>query len=186
MCTPIGHGLAAWALTAKGSRSMRLRPIFWLPAMWALSVLPDFDFIPGLLKGHPNIYHHGWTHSIVFCFVMAGLAAAVLALAKAENAVKLGGLVFLALISHIVLDCFSRDQAPPYGLQVLWPFSRKYFLSPFTPFLDVNKGIDNGTFLLRLFTLHNVKTVFVEILILGPIPLWVWLRNKRKIGEDRA
>jgi inner membrane protein len=90
------------------------------------------------------------------------------------------------LISHLALDCFTHDQAPPYGLQVFWPFSDRYVLSPFTPFLDVNKGADNGTFLLRLFSLHNVKTVFVEILILGPVALWAGLRNRGKFGVDRG
>ena len=27
--------------------------------------LPDLDFIPGLLLGKLNAFHHGWTHSFV-------------------------------------------------------------------------------------------------------------------------
>jgi membrane-bound metal-dependent hydrolase YbcI (DUF457 family) len=186
MCSPVGHGLAVWAVFAKRSRSLHLKQILWIPAMWTLSVLPDFDFIPGIVTGHPNLYHHGSMHSITFCFGIAGLITAVLSVARKENALKIGGLVLVVLVSHLILDVFSKDQVQPYGLKAFWPFSNRYVISPITLFLDVDRGSDNRTFWLGLFTLHNAKTVLVELLILSPVSLWVWFRNRIRNGDSRS
>jgi inner membrane protein len=179
MCSPVGHGLAAVALSSRPSRALRFNPAVWLPAMGMLSVLPDLDFLPGLIVGHPNLYHHGWTHSLVFCAGAAAVIAVCLALSGKPYALKAGGVCLLVLISHLVLDCLSKDRMPPYGLKMFWPFSDRYVSSPITVFLDVNKGLDNGTFVLRLFTFHNVRTVLVETCILGPFAAWAWFSGRR-------
>jgi inner membrane protein len=186
MCSPVGHGLAGVALSWRRSRSLRFNPAVWLPSLWVLSVLPDLDFLPGLLIGHPNVYHHGWTHSIVFCAAAAALITAILALAGKPNVLMTGGVCFIVLLSHLALDCLSMDRLPPRGLQVFWPFSDRYVFSPVAIFLDVNKGLDNGTFLLRLATFHNVKTVLVEMVLLGPPAAWAWFGNRRRKGERAA
>ena len=183
MCSPVGHGLAAYAVSWRPSRAQRFNPAVWLPALWILSVLPDFDFLPGLLIGHPNLYHQGWTHSLAFCAGVAALIAAALALSGKPYAMKAGGLCLLVLISHLVLDCLSKDRMPPYGLQVFWPFSRRHVSSPVTFFLDVNKGLSNRTFLLRLFTVHNARTILVETCILGPLAAWTWFSDLRSRGK---
>ena len=183
MCSPVGHGLAATALSLRQSRALPFDPAVWLPALWILSVLPDFDFIPGLVVGHPNIYHHGWTHSITFCAGVAAVIAVSLALSGKRYALKAGGVCLLVLLSHLVLDCLSKDRMPPYGLQVLWPFSERYVTSPVTVFLDINKGLDNRTFVLRLFTFHNARTILVETCILGPLAAWTWYSSLRSGGR---
>jgi membrane-bound metal-dependent hydrolase YbcI (DUF457 family) len=183
MCSPVGHGLAAFTVSWRPSRALRFNAAVWLPALCILSVLPDIDFYPGLLIGHPNLYHHGWTHSLFFCGGVAGLIAAFLALARKPGALKAGGLCLLVLISHLVLDCLSKDRTPPYGLQVFWPFSERFVSSPVTLFPDVDKGPDNGTFLLRLFTLHNARTLLVETCILGPFAAWTWFRSRKTAGK---
>jgi inner membrane protein len=183
MCSPVGHGLAAYTLSWRQSRAMRFNPAVWLPAMWILSLLPDFDFIPGLIVGHPNLYHHGWTHSLVFCAGVAAVIAACLALSGKPYALKAGGVCLLVLISHLALDCLSKDRMPPYGLQVFWPFSDRYVISPVTVFLDVNKGLNNRTFAIRLFTLHNARTILVETCILGPLAAWTWFSSRRRGGK---
>jgi len=182
MCSPVGHGLAGIALSWRRSRVLHFNPAVWLPSLLGLSVLPDLDFLPGLLVGHPNVYHHGWTHSIVFCAAAAALITAVLSLAGKPGAVKTGAVCLLVLLSHLALDCVSMDRLPPRGLQVLWPFSDRYVISPVALFLDVNKGLDNGTFLLRLATFHNVKTVLVETALLGPLAAWAWFGNRGRKG----
>lgn len=180
MCTPLGHGLAGIALTGRRTRPPRFNPVIWIPAMWILSVLPDFDFIPGLLIGRPNVYHHGFMHSIVFCLAVAALITAGLAIAGKSRPAWTGGICLIVLLSHLALDCMSRDSLPPHGLQVFWPFSERYVMSPVAIFLDVNKGVDNGTFLLRLATFHNVKTMALEAALLGPPAAWAWFGNRRR------
>jgi len=186
MCSPVGHGLAGIALSWRPSRALHFNPRVWLPSLCVLSVLPDLDFLPGFFVGHPNVYHHGWTHSLVFCAVAAALIAAALALAGKSRALMTGGVCLLVLLSHLVLDCLSKDQMPPHGLQVFWPFSDRYVISPVAVFLDVNKGIDNGTFLLRLATFHNVKTVLVETALLGPPAAWAWFGNRKRKSAGAA
>ena len=64
MPLPIGHALAGIAF-------FQTRPgLFfknkWLDAVFFvfLANLPDADFLPGLLLGFPNLYHHGIFHSL--------------------------------------------------------------------------------------------------------------------------
>jgi len=186
MCTPVGHGLAGIALSWRGSRRLDFRPAVWMPALCVLSVLPDLDFLPGILIGRPNVFHHGWTHSIVFCLAAAALIAAGLSAAGKPRPAATAGLCLLVLLSHLALDCLSKDRLPPRGLQLFWPFSERYVMSPIAVFLDVNKGVDNGTFLLRLATFHNVKTMLLETVLLGPLAAWAWFGNRRRKREAAA
>ena len=64
MPSPIGHSLTGW-LTAAW-RDGSFKPVH--PGRFLLYVVvangPDLDFIPGLLTGAPNLYHHGRSHSL--------------------------------------------------------------------------------------------------------------------------
>ena len=81
--------------------------------------------------------------------------------------------IFAALgySSHILLDFFSVDTSPPYGIPMFWPFSSEYFVSSIDVFSDVRKSFSTATFFQSLLVSHNVWTVLKEILILGPLVL---------------
>ena len=64
MPLPIGHALAGIAMR-------QARPGLFFANRWAdafffifLANLPDADFLPGILLGCPNLYHHGIFHSL--------------------------------------------------------------------------------------------------------------------------
>ncbi len=93
-----------------------------------------------------------------------------------------GGSLYL---SHVVLDLLVNDPSPPLGVQLLWPFSGSYFISPITPFasfdyFDPAMGIAS-----TLFSVHNLTTTLREILLMAPLVGFAWWINKSWIGETR-
>jgi membrane-bound metal-dependent hydrolase YbcI (DUF457 family) len=136
--------------------------------MVAAANLPDVDIFLGYAAGNPNQYHHLWTHSLVFG-AAAGTAGAFL-LHRVLGMSRLGtGLLITGLVcSHLVLDLFTRDSGQPYGMQLFWPFSGKFIISPFSLFRDVSKSSDSRTFFRSLFTMYNLKTVIREVILTGP------------------
>jgi inner membrane protein len=177
MCSPVGHALAAWAVVRVAGRRPGAAPPaagartgFRLAAAAALSVAPDLDFLPGLLAGDANRFHHGPTHSLAFC-AAAALAAAGWARARGRNPLSAGVLALAVLGSHLALDFFSADRAAPYGMPLLWPLSGAHFLSPVTVFPDVVRSAAGGEFFGSLLTPHNYRTAAFEALCLGPVAL---------------
>jgi hypothetical protein len=55
----------------------------------------------------------------------------------------------------------------PYGEQLCWPFSSKYFISPVSIFMDVQKANTTAEFIPSLFSKHNFLMMFSEIGIFG-------------------
>jgi len=82
MPLPIGHALAGVVL-------QQVRPGFFFTNRWRdalffmlLANLPDADFLPGLLCGRPNLYHHGAFHSLGAALGVAALGAGFFCLKK--------------------------------------------------------------------------------------------------------
>ena len=77
MATPIGHSLFGGLLYLLGKKDTTQFP-------WALLIfcifcanVPDADFLPGILAGKPNLFHHGLSHSLSFGFIFMLLACAI-------------------------------------------------------------------------------------------------------------
>ena len=71
MPSPVGHSLMGYIIyrttaTAVVVQRMQLIVFYLLVANAA-----DLDFIPGLLVGMPNRYHHGISHSVGFAALIA-------------------------------------------------------------------------------------------------------------------
>ena len=77
-----------------------------------------------------------------------------------------------AYLTHVVLDMFSKDTAAPFGVELLWPFSDAFTISPVLFFDDIWRGT-----LDKLFGLHNWIAVAREVAIVGPIVLLFWWRR---------
>jgi membrane-bound metal-dependent hydrolase YbcI (DUF457 family) len=147
-----------------------------LISMIIFSNLPDVDYLFGTIKGNPNLYHHLWTHSIVF-----GIFVGFMYWFFKKSASYWAGLIVSCLMfSHILLDYFTLDTNPPFGIQLFWPISKTYFISPVSIFRDVSKASANKLFIQSLFCWHNLKTVLVELVLLGPIGLAFWIFQKMK------
>ncbi len=171
MPSPVAHSLAGIALaeTEDNALTRRSRTVFYALAVF-FALFPDLDFIPGYLKGNPNLYHHGISHSLGF-----GLAVAFLfgwTFSKYLGSYRKGMLfVFVLYLSHLFLDYLTVDTRLPIGEPLFWPVSRRYVISPLLIFSDVQKSSQSGTFLRSLFVRHNLLGMAQEFLILLPFAL---------------
>jgi membrane-bound metal-dependent hydrolase YbcI (DUF457 family) len=178
MPLPIGHSLAgiAW---------QRARPGFFFRSGWLdaiafilLSNLPDADFLPGILRGQPNLYHHGIFHSLGAALVVAAIGAALLYPRRRRFLFHAAG-IFLVFYSHLLLDFFSLDTVAPYGLPLLWPFSSRYFIAAKPFFINIVRSSESGDFFISLFNRHNLAAALREILVLGGLAAFMALLRWR-------
>jgi hypothetical protein len=73
------------------------------------------------------------------------------------------------------------DTSVPRGAPIFWPFWNRYFIFPFQLFSDVERAADSKTFFKSMLTIHNLRTVGIEIAILTPLTiLTVALSRHRK------
>jgi inner membrane protein len=170
MPLPIGHALA-------GTAFFQARPglIFkdrWLDALGFvfLANLPDADFLPGLLEGFPNRYHHGIFHSLGATFVVSA-AVGWIFLRKNKRPWRDSGLIFLIFYSHLLLDFFTRDFSAPYGLPLFWPLTNKYYIASHPIFINITRSAHSANFFSSLFSRHNLEAALLEILLLGGLVL---------------
>jgi membrane-bound metal-dependent hydrolase YbcI (DUF457 family) len=154
----------------------------WLALIVVAANGPDLDFLPGLLIGDVNRFHHGPSHSIA--------AALIAAVAAGWGAVLAGGrgartalVVLLAWSSHLLADYAAADPREPRGVPLLWPFSDAPYIAPvtlFMPFDHGSPGDDLGKALAIVFSLHNVYAIVVELALTAPLAAaGLWLGRQR-------
>ncbi|HXK60924.1 MAG TPA: metal-dependent hydrolase [Acidobacteriota bacterium] len=187
MATPIGHGLAALSLFwASGRIGQRTFPFLWLAVIFAL--MPDLDFLPGMIIGKPAAFHHGVSHSAGFALV-AALIGTVLA---RRGTGRLSGALFLLLFfsysSHLVLDYFGSDSRPPYGIPLFWPLSSERYLSPVPLFHGVHhvRSTDGrlAEWVQGVLSWQNVEAIALEVLLLLPFLMAArWWQLSRNVKE---
>jgi inner membrane protein len=157
MPSPVGHALggltAAWLAGGRQARGWLPRAILFA----VVAILPDIDL---LWRGH-----HQATHS----FFAVGIVGAVTFLFFDRGGRKVTVPVMAAYASHILLDLLGADSTRPIGVMVLWPFSREYFISPWTPFPAISRR-----YWLRGFLEHNLRAVRFELAVLGPLAAGLW------------
>ena len=107
-----------------------------LAASVLLANAPDLDFVPGLVLGHPGMFHRGPTHTIVAALAV-GAAVALGAWVLRRRPLAAGAWAAAAYGSHLLVDCITVDAVPPYGLRLFWPFADAYFLAPVTPLREI-------------------------------------------------
>jgi inner membrane protein len=172
MPSPIGHSLAGLCgYFLAGNRPLSQRREYLLLSSVVIANLPDLDLVPRLLFGDVSSLHRQWTHSLVAALGF-GLLIGVLARWWKTDGIFYGiwgGAIYL---SHIVLDMLLNDPSPPHGVQLLWPFSQSYFMSPFTPFRSFRYGHPELNIITMFFLPHNLATMAREVLLMTP---WVGL-----------
>lgn len=193
MTSPVGHSLAGLAVGG-GIQWRRQWPLALLLLFSANAA--DLDFLPGLIAGDANRYHHLASHSLaaaVLYALLAGLMWRVFSGCDRSRALQVGLLAGLAYATHLLLDWFTVDGGEPWGMQLLWPFSDGFFMSDVPFFLPV----EHGTFgdpLPRVAALFlspvNCATVALEIAVLGPVLLlgrwWAARRAGRRSWSARV
>ena len=101
--------------------------------------LCDLDYLPGLVTGDLNAWHHMYTHSIGWV-ILAGVGTCLVwkGLQPATEE-KYLVLLLAALVSHLALDWLTEDGSAPYGILLGWPFSLERTLSPVALFPKASK-----------------------------------------------
>jgi inner membrane protein len=186
MATPVGHGLAglSFFLLAAKAFGERRKTLLLLVVLFAL--LPDFDFIPGILVGKPALYHHGISHSLGTGVAVALLVAWIARRWWPDRAGLLFLLFFGAYASHLLFDFFGTDSRPPYGIPLFWPLSSANYLSPIPLFTGVRHVRSTDGHLLEMIegviSWHNFLSVGREMLLLLPFVLVFWWLGKMRVA----
>lgn len=127
MPSPIAHAVTGYVITSLWSHTLlRKKKLRWLPFYGtSIAVMADLDFIPQIITG--DRYHHGLTHSITFAVAVALIAGTVAKyFCRYLRADQLGLLTLAIYGSHLALDLITKGSS---GIQLLWPFSTKYYQS---------------------------------------------------------
>jgi hypothetical protein len=174
MPSPIGHILGGAALYLAGATPQN-RSNATLAVTLAGSIVPDFDFLPGILIGHPAAFHHGVSHSLAFALLFGAIVFVCFRYYGqkkiATRAALLGG---LAYAFHIALDALSAYQAVP----MMWPLSNVKFgidLSIFGKF--DHERLENGIW--SVLRWDNLPAVTREFTILGTPVVFLFLWRER-------
>ncbi len=183
MSSPFGHSLAGYLVVAFSSKAVVVNNFRVLLLCAFVANAPDLDFIPGMVIGKPNLFHHGISHSLGAGILLAFLLSVVMK-GKGGKSIRKRFLLFFSLYcSHLLLDYVSQDGRAPIGIPLFWPFSQKYYIAPY-PILPpiMHAPLDNATidqFLSEVFSAHNLYVVFFElatvlpaILIVMSMKLW--------------
>jgi membrane-bound metal-dependent hydrolase YbcI (DUF457 family) len=169
MPTPIGHALGGLAVYAVTRDKPLKEDLTFAAVCVGVSLLPDLDLAIGPFAGRS--YHHYFSHSLGFA-ALFGVAVYLVSLAMGRtHPLRDAGVLFAVYLSHIVLDIVGKDTTSPFGVQLFWPLSDAFHISPIHIFDEVRRGTVE-----RLLGLHNWLAVLREIVILAPLlaALWWW------------
>ena len=179
MSSPIGHSFAGYIINAYSIRSLKIQDIKTLFLCIFIANAPDLDFVPGLLLGKPNLFHHGISHSIGMGAIFSLLLASLLNIGDTEKLNKDFFLFFSLYCSHLLLDYISYDGRPPLGIPIFWPMSSEYFIYPILPGVRHSSLIHAtiAQFFNEVFSIHNLYVFFLELVVSLPLLLIVWILN---------
>ncbi len=177
MSTPLGHGFCGILV---GSLCTLRRPLIspgWDLAFFALAAqAPDFDFLPGLLAGQADLYHHGISHSLGFAVLCGGLCAALGAWRggwrEGGRCGLVGGAIYFA---QVLLDYAGADFVPPYGVPLWWPLDGAYHILTPSWFSDIQRWPWTWA---KVW--HNLRAAGWETLVLGLPGLLVVLYKRQR------
>ena len=194
MPSPIGHALSGVAVAWTASLSESPRDASpgvsdrLLPVCAALAAAPDLDL---LVRGS----HRTATHSLTAMLLVTIVAAAVTGQVTRLRASRVGGqaprrgsqlggearwrvalLCGISYGSHLLLDWLGTDNYPPRGIELLWPFSNRWFISD----IDLFRQTARQEFLTVPIIGQNLLAVAQECLILVPILALLWWARRRQ------
>ena len=117
MPLPLLHAMAGYAVYHGAKKE---KPDWKLAAgCMVIANVADLDFIPGILVGRPDLFHHSFTHSFTMAAAF-GLGLAAIAKAwKKRGFFKTFLISFLAYSTHVILDLLL-DHSP---MPLFWPLT---------------------------------------------------------------
>lgn len=182
MTTPAGHTLFAFVAYLLAPHKGRKESLLLFAVLLFAAMLPDFDYFPVLWGDFTlaNLNHQGFSHSILFALLAATALSYIAGWLGCGRPMRLFPFVFIASLSHLLLDYLTFDGRDPIGIMLLWPFSDTRFNSPVSVFGGIIKGS-----LSDIVSLHNFGVVLQEVLVLGPVALVVWIVAVRVLKGDQ-
>jgi len=166
MATPVGHTLGAYAtivLLKPQSVSDRSRNLIALGLAFIFGNLADTDFLVAYFTDQTFLNHHYFSHSIPFAILVTAFCFLILKATRRPQSFREALVLGAAYGSHLLIDYFTDDGSPPFGIPLLWPFTDHHFMSPVLLFPSIHRGN-----LYDLLSLHNLKAMVLEIAVLGP------------------
>ena len=144
----------------------------WQPmALYVLAAnAADLDFLPGLLIGDLARFHHGPSHSIGFVILFGFFVSAFSS--RKIFAFVVSSVLYL---SHLFLDYLVQDPSQPFGIPLLWPLSREYYMASFAFLSRFDYGPNLSESILSVFTFQNLATISTEVLFFLPLLVFVSL-----------
>ena len=164
MSSPIGHSLAGYLIHTISNRTFSPGNYRSLLIFIIIANLPDLDFLPGILIGEPNRYHHGISHSLGAAVIFSICCAFLLQINRHATALKAFGVYLGLYASHLALDLLSLDSRPPHGIPIFWPVTSEYYILPVLPPVK-HSHLDDATigqFLSDAFSFHNMYVILLE------------------------
>ncbi|HJS30315.1 MAG TPA: metal-dependent hydrolase [Anaerolineales bacterium] len=176
MPSPIVHLTAGYAIyrLSKHNLPERERQLLKIPIalliIAGLSILPDLDFMVGLLLGDIEKYHNNISHSLLVGLPVALLAASLMVLWSRSSRFWVWFAVSLAAYDlHPILDLFAGER----GVMLFWPIVQDRFTSPVKLFYGVQWG-------LGLISPWHFVTILSELLFLIIVYFLIAWLDKRK------
>ena len=185
MPSPFGHALAG-VLTAWMGDLIPGRP----PSSTTAPDAPWFDragdgltVTCAVLAASPDIdllfeAHRTVTHS-VGAVILVAVAAAWVASRRRRPAARIAVTCAAAYASHLLLDWMAVDETFPRGLQALWPFGHRFYISGWNLFRQTERRAIFSPAVIRL----NAGAVAQEVLIFMPVLVAVWLIRVKTLAR---
>jgi hypothetical protein len=183
MPSPIAHALGgvavAWAADVLPGRRPRPAVSSERPPAGSrvaltcacLAAFPDVDLLL-------PITHRTATHSlaaVAFVGVLMIIAAGV----TGKVTTKITLTYMAAYASHLLLDWLQADPTPPFGLQLLWPFSPAWFISGWSVFRATDRR-----HVLEVATMkRNALAMLQELAIMAPVMAALWLVRVKALAR---
>jgi len=169
MPSPIAHSIVGLSIVSNSEKDVKnvfKNNFLSYFLIIFVSIVPDFDIIPGILVGLPSKYHHGVTHSFISGIVFALLFSLLIFLFKRRYFLSRAFLFSVLYFFHIILDLFTIDtgEINGFGLPIFFPFSFSLFRSSIVLFSG--KLMKDGYLTYQtIFRYYNFFPVIMEIII---------------------
>jgi membrane-bound metal-dependent hydrolase YbcI (DUF457 family) len=172
MPSPVGHLLAgvAVAWTVAPRAGVRVTATAAL-----LAAAADLDLLL-------PVQHRTVTHSITAVALVTIFATLVTRQVTGESRARFAAVCAGACASHLLLDWLGPDPVFPYGLQALWPFSDRFYISGW----DVFRPTARTGIFSRATMVRNLTAAAQELALLGPIVVALWLVRVKTLARLSA
>ena len=173
MPSPVAHALAglttAFLVDSVGRRPSLIWPV--LAGSVVLAVAPDLDLLTASHRTH--------SHSIG-AVAIVGVLCWIVVRARSVRTISAVALT-AAYASHLPLDWLSKDTRAPSGITALWPFTSRYYQSPWFVFGETSRRY----WLPEEFIMNNLKEGMWEFAVMAPLLLLAWaFWSKRSLTID--